>query len=441
MRSFAQRDSGFSAVWTAIVLLFLIGAAALAVDASEFWQQATAQQRAADLACLAGVREAPTDRDLALTLAGEYGRENHPGLKSINTAVYVDSGNVRQYQTANMILEVETPYNAENTLMRVRVLQPTRPTSFGRVLGSNSVSIVEEAYCEVGSPLSLGELPLALDSAAADDCQNNGDSCRVKFNGANCVIENGPGNCGSIDIPRHDDPAGSQGNNNVDDYELNLALGANWDLDPNSPAVCRTGANTIEPCGFFRTVTGNKPPQLTRGFITSPQFGAFPGRLRSQPPDHNQNSYPGYSPGWDNHYLNDVATITCKDPSDCKGDTVARAEVLAVKDCTDPRWGSVPEVAAFGPGGTPVDYVQTHYAWIQEPDGDQDPLADPVHPDEEEFAAANQLQIVAIRIITFPNGEATYVANAGRPRGRPPGSRRNRSRRRWRRTWPLRWGR
>ncbi|NIN10358.1 MAG: hypothetical protein GTO61_03020, partial [Gemmatimonadales bacterium] len=39
-------DSGISAIWVAIVLIFLIGATALAVDASEFFQQARSQQRA-----------------------------------------------------------------------------------------------------------------------------------------------------------------------------------------------------------------------------------------------------------------------------------------------------------------------------------------------------------------------------------------------------------
>jgi Flp pilus assembly protein TadG len=54
-----RRESGVTAVWTAGVMLFLLGAAALAIDLSGMFQQARAEQRAADLACLAGVWELP----------------------------------------------------------------------------------------------------------------------------------------------------------------------------------------------------------------------------------------------------------------------------------------------------------------------------------------------------------------------------------------------
>ncbi len=60
-RQMHRQEHGIAAVWTAVILLFLIGATALAVDTSEFFQQARSQQRAVDLACLAGAAELPDE--------------------------------------------------------------------------------------------------------------------------------------------------------------------------------------------------------------------------------------------------------------------------------------------------------------------------------------------------------------------------------------------
>jgi hypothetical protein len=412
-------DGGFSAVWIAFVLLFLVGATALAVDVSEFYQQARQEQTTADLACLAGVRHAPSNPALAVEKAASFLRPNHDGLRSINPTLS-DSGapsaGVNTWTSGDFVVEVETPVNGQNTQMRVTVRQG-RDARFGRVLGADQVDVVQEAYCEVGSPLNLGDLPLALDLASADECENTGQGCQVKFTGSSCVVENGPGNCGSIDIPRHDEPTGSGGFNRQTEYELNLALGANWTLQPGNTNVCRNGANTAEPCGRFHTVPGNKPPQLTSGLLTGSQ--GFAGRLDRDAP-HNQLSYPGPI-SWDGHVLGDVAScdsslalgVGCQDPGG-EDDTTYPATIHRVFDCTDPRWSAVPVIAAFGPGSNPVDYLRSIFSWIQEPDmatNDPDQINDPVHPGESEFAAANKVQIVAIRPLSFANGGDIPIDN------------------------------
>lgn len=420
-----HNERGFSAIWTAIVLLFLVGAAALAVDASEFYAQARQEQTTADLACLAGVQHAPTNAGLAVEKAASFLRPNHEGLRSINPTVS-DSGapsaGVNTWTSGDFLVEVETPVNGKNTQMRVTV-QQARDTRFGRVFGAGQFNIIQEAYCEVGSPLNLGDLPLALDLASANECETTGDGCQVKFTGSTCVVENGPGNCGSVDIPRHDDPVGSGGFNRQTEYELNLALGANWDLQTGNTDVCRNGANREEPCGRFHTVPGNKPPQLTRGLITGSQ--GFPGRLDRASP-HDELFYPG-GISWDGHVLGDVASCdsipasqavndgSCDGPAfSGEPDTTLPARVYRVFDCTDPRWSSVPVIQDFGTGSNPVDYLRSIFAWIQEPDmstNDPDQTNDPVHSGESEFASANKVQIVAIRPLTFPLGPDTPIDN------------------------------
>ncbi len=414
-----RQDSGFSLLWTAMVLFFLMGSAALAVDASEFWQQARVEQTTADLACLAGVRHAPTNAAQAVTKAAEFLRPNHPDLRTMSTTP--DSGSAgpgtNVFTAGNFRMEVQTPWSGKSTKMRVRVEQ-TRATRFGRVLGVSSAVVSQEAYCEVGSPLNLGDLPLALDVAGADECRNTGQNCTVKFTGPDCTVLNGPGNCGSIDVPRHDDPPGSGGYSSPNEYEINLALGANWDLVAGNTAICRNGANTNEPCGRMNTVTGNKPPQLRAGLITGVS-GGFPGRL-ARPNPHNVNTYPG-GIRWDHHFLGWAADCTsgvdCADGSG-QMDTTVPAQVTRVTDCTDPRWSAIPVIQNFGVGSNPVSYVRSEFAWIQEPDmspGNPGQLTDPNHPGESEFqgGASPNVQIVAIRILTFPLGPDTPIDNLG----------------------------
>jgi hypothetical protein len=280
-------------------------------------------------------------------------------------------------------------------------------------MGFDDVDILQEAYCQVGSPVNFGELPLALDAVAAQQCETNGDSCVVKFVDNDCTVENGPGNCGSVDIPRHDDPVGSTGSAPTE-YVYNIAVGVNWTLEVGNSAVCRNGSSTNEPCGTFRTVTGNKPSLLTDGFIKGPDPDPLPGRLDRDAP-HDDLSWPdtsSFAVSWDGHQLVDVAE--CQ--GGCGGDTTAPAAVTRIFDCTEPRWTSIPVIEDFDVGSNPVVYQGSKFAWIQEPDtSSQDPngALDPVHLGEEEFGPGAQakLQIVAIRMISFPLGADTPIDN------------------------------
>ena len=148
-------ERGIAAVWTAVILLFLIGATALAVDTSEFFQQARSQQRAADLACLAGAAELPSNPTLAVEKAADFVRPNQPGLHAISPSVPTSvAGNVSTWLSGEFILEVETPAlfggSSDPNVMRVSLRQEV-PTRFGTALGASSTSIRQEAFCLVTS--------------------------------------------------------------------------------------------------------------------------------------------------------------------------------------------------------------------------------------------------------------------------------------------------
>jgi Flp pilus assembly protein TadG len=60
MRSRFDSERGATAILVAGALVFLFGAAALAVDTSIFYGDARNDQKTADLSCLAGVMRTPT---------------------------------------------------------------------------------------------------------------------------------------------------------------------------------------------------------------------------------------------------------------------------------------------------------------------------------------------------------------------------------------------
>lgn len=420
----SPQDNGVAAVWTAAALVFLLGSAALAVDMSGFWQQARVQQTAADLACLAGVRHAPVDRDEAVTKAAEYLRPNAPGLRPLSTTPDSTIGNTSYFSVGDFTVEIETPFDDGNAatrddaLMRVTVLQ-TQGTTFGRVLGSNEVTIVQDAHCQAGSPLALGDLPLALDATGLETCENTGGGCVVKIEeGNDCVVVDGPGACGSIDVPRHDDPPGTGTSAPPQGYIYNLALGTNWDLA--APGELGHGDNCTggaEPCGWLKLISGVKPNHVTDGMIRG--INEYSGRLVGPAP-HNELPYPNESSPsvhWDAHQLADAASCNPSQIAgdDCGGDTTESVDIYRVLDCREPRWSGILVVQDFDPD-LYHEYLGSRFAWIQEPDmapDDPNQISDPVHAGESEFASADKVQFVAVRILRFPLAENTPVDNAG----------------------------
>ena len=174
-RRIRRDESGIAAVWTAVILLFLIGATALAIDTSEFFQNARSQQRAVDLACLAGAAELPGDPSMAVEKAADFARPNQPGLHLIAPGIPTTViGNVSTWRTGDFVLEVETPaqYNgtADANVMRVSLTHEA-PTRFGKVFGAESTGIRQQATCLV---ISGGNGGYAI-FASSTTCNNTVD--------------------------------------------------------------------------------------------------------------------------------------------------------------------------------------------------------------------------------------------------------------------------
>src|SRR5690606_30741158 len=136
----SDQDRGAAAVIIAGSLIFLFGMAALAVDTSGFYQTARVAQTTADLACLAGVVELP-DEDGAIEMAHAYAVNN---WSKIGPASLPHYGNPR-HVTDGSGNTIEYEVNGDE--LRVTI-SDRDPTTFGRVLGAQSVDVGQEAACK-----------------------------------------------------------------------------------------------------------------------------------------------------------------------------------------------------------------------------------------------------------------------------------------------------
>jgi hypothetical protein len=251
MQTQLDSESGFSALFVAICLFFLMGATALAVDVSGFYETARTDQTTADLACLAGVPNLPGDPAVARSSAAENVRRNFPALATA-TETTVGATLTLSDAFGNSAL-ITTPVGADNDKMSV-VVTETDQATFGRVLGANSVPIAQTAYCKVfsagGGTLPFGALPggWAGGLQAPNPCGTSS------------------GNCGALFIDRID---GTTGNNNI--LIKNISEGSDRELTPWLGPL-GAGSNHCTPsnavvCHVVDTDTGVSAGALGTGFV------------------------------------------------------------------------------------------------------------------------------------------------------------------------------
>ncbi len=355
MRSQELSQWGYAALITAATLLFLLGAAALAVDTSMFYQQAQSEQRVADLACLAGAQELPEDAVAAVTMAASYLRPNHPDLAGLNPNITSTLGppvaGVNTYTHGAFTITIETPFNGESTQMRVAISQD-RPTNFGRAIGTTEVTINQEAYCEVGSALGGGaDMPFGVLTGFSGGI--------VNFEQNQCTLnDQSSDTCSGLKIPRHDDPPGSLETNPTGNYIANMIAGINWDLDPSSSAICETSSGTNEPCSRIATTSGSDPNKIYDGLIAGRSSLGFAGADIGYLERHYR-IYCHNTDCYDGHTLEDVADCggACPTPRQtvtweediANGTFVPPSPVTltAITDCECPRFARIPLLDGF----------------------------------------------------------------------------------------------
>ena len=362
-----KRDDGYVAILTALVLLFLLGAAALAVDGSMFFQQARAEQRVADLACLAGAQELPEQPGTAVSKAAAFLAPNHPDLSAIDPAV-PDSGTpaagVNVYTLDAFTVTIETPVLGNPTRMLVTVNQ-NRATHFARAIGATAVDIRQSALCEVGSSIGGGaDMPFGVLSGFSGGIINyDNNSCTLNGNNVS--------QCSGLAIPRNNTPTGSQfGITTANNYIANMVSGINWKLFPpgttfpsSQSILCQSvntpGPGSPQPCNRVATVSGSDPNKIYRGLISG--YGQYSPESEIGYLEKHHLVYAHSGDYYDSHTLEDMADcvsgpnsstqVPCPTPEDSlswmgPGDAPT-VYINRVVDCDCPRFSRIPVVDSF----------------------------------------------------------------------------------------------
>jgi Flp pilus assembly protein TadG len=276
-RRLRKDDRGFSAIWTAITAFLLVGVAALAVDVSGLYREATFEQSAADMTCLAGVRDLPQSPDDALDHAVAIAQQNWSEMSAVTPAIDAVAKTATLADGSGSSVTIVAGYGGDPTKMAVTVSQ-TAPTQFGKVLGATTAQVTQEAYCKVQG-LLLGDLPFgAIPGGGFDGELQTGDLC-----------DNG--NCRPLELPRED------GSGRVVWFVRNTAIGGHAQLlpvkAPVDPATLTTCVPFSGPCTIVNQDQGVSVGQLSDGIARGNAAASVDGRLQFPTTSSTFNSLAG----------------------------------------------------------------------------------------------------------------------------------------------------
>ena len=372
-----------------MTLFFIMGVAALAVDVSGFYREAVAEQSAADMTCLAGVRDLPQSPSGALDHAVGIARQNWPEMAGVPATIDLTSKTAMLDNGNGDAVTIVAGYGGDATKMAVTVTQRT-PTQFGKVLGADNAQITQESYCKVQG-LDIGDLPFgAIPGGGFDGQLQTGTLC------AN-------GNCRPLELPREDGTGAGVW------FIRNVAIGGQAQLRPVKAAVPPASLITCAPfsgkCTIVNQDQGVSTGQLSDGIargngaagvngrfanpVTPSVFTSLAGRVLDgdTPEAILDPDYPTFSgvtgaslaslgqpPGWDTD-LHGVWPPADLDRNYYYNGTVAK--------CESPRLGRIPIIAQvdWGPGvplnlpggnSDPVKVVGFYLVILEDPNESSD---------------------------------------------------------------------
>jgi hypothetical protein len=138
-----RNDSGQALVFVALILMVLVGMAALVVDGGAWYQADRRLQTAADAAALAGAQHLPTEQTQARTVALDYAQKNYAGIPA-PAVDFPDVGTINVSATAQA------------------------PGIFARIFDIDEVTVRAEAQARVFGPSELKNVaPIAVHSSMA----------------------------------------------------------------------------------------------------------------------------------------------------------------------------------------------------------------------------------------------------------------------------------
>jgi Flp pilus assembly protein TadG len=209
LRSVWREESGQGLVVATLVMIMVLGFAAMAVDVGLFLHERRDLQKSADAAALAGAQELPYSSAEAEQKAAEWADNNGIDVDELEA------------------IQITSTY-ADNDTITVQVKRDV-PFVFARVLGLTRDTMRADATARVGSPAGMsGLVPWAVEEEALQYAMDHPEESITLEFGSPGVEE---GNFGGVVL---DQPGGSE-------YEENIMYGADQ-------MVCSVNQEPIPGC-------------------------------------------------------------------------------------------------------------------------------------------------------------------------------------------------
>jgi hypothetical protein len=294
LRSFLSEEKGAVALIFALLLVVLLGFAAIAVDISAVYVERRHAQTAADVGVLSGAQFAGLDttdtaEEARLAVIDEVERITAENLDATDWAACVDASRPAEFNT----VAGETgciSFTFGLTKIRVRVPDQSFDTYFAGVIGVDTLSTSAAAEVETIDFRNGDILPFGIPSTDADatvGCPSDHPNGLYPCDGPTS------GNFNRLQVrqwgtspPPDNDCTHSNGM-----FEDNIAMGVDHPLGifPDNPGrdkdMC-DDPNVANPPGIVESNTGVAQSTLAPGFITGNTGGnGFDGRLTDTPYD------------------------------------------------------------------------------------------------------------------------------------------------------------
>jgi Flp pilus assembly protein TadG len=210
-------DSGATALLVALLMIVLLGMAAVVIDAGLLYSARRSMQTAADSAALAGVQELPADPGSAQAVADDYVSANPGGAQAIDRTYTVSS-----------------TYASDDTL-KVHILQPSYALTLATFLNVDNSPVGASATAVVSSPsaYSRGVMPFGLMSS---DSATGAAAFGYEFN-QTYVLKQGAGSSEQGNFQLVDLPGTSSLKKVIEDGGASAYIGENIQTHPGNVAA------------------------------------------------------------------------------------------------------------------------------------------------------------------------------------------------------------
>lgn len=298
LNSFFRNDRGASAILVAISMTLLMGFAALVIDVGAGFNERRQDQTAADISAMAGALELAGSADEVIAEVMDYANRNvrgtitaadWAGCTNPDMDSFVHEGTALDFTALTDAGGTTYPCisTANNGFLQVKIPVQTVDTTFGKLLGVDSLTTDAFAIAQVRPSGGGGILPFGLTSGAGAglNCLRTGPIGNVV---PPCdTAHPQTGNFFIIDSPLLGNPdMGSSGTSRICTgqnqlrYSTNLAVGMDHFVEIHGTNPLREDdCDQVLPANQLMVQTGSGLA-LEPGLISNNTYAGFPSRLQ-----------------------------------------------------------------------------------------------------------------------------------------------------------------